>query len=284
MQTQYDIFISYSDKDRELAQRVYEALKAEGLKCWIAFNDIPHGEVWAKAITQGIKNSKTFLLILSNNSNSSDQVLREIEYADKQKKKLYCYKVENLVVSDAIDYFISSIQQFEAQGITFEKAIERILSEFIRFLEIEKNNIIEPQISNIVMAQRYFDEGKKFYDENNYQEALMSLFQAANLEYDKAQTLIGQIYFDRFNPLHDYKQAYNWYLRAANNGNSESQASVGMMLHYGLGTVQNRDAAFDWLQKAANQGNVMAQENLQEHYQHRVKAKGYWKRLFGNEY
>jgi hypothetical protein len=144
MENEHDIFISYSDKDKELASKVYDALVAEGFNCWISFNDIHHGEVWAKAITQGIKNSKTFLLILTPNSNSSDQVLREIEYADKQKKKLYCYKVGNLVTSDALDYFISSIQQFETHKLPFAKGIERMSNELKRYLGVQKTSFVPP--------------------------------------------------------------------------------------------------------------------------------------------
>jgi hypothetical protein len=150
MENEHDIFISYSDKDRELASKVYDALVAEGFNCWISFNDIHHGEVWAKAITQGIKNSKTFLLILTPNSNSSDQVLREIEYADKQKKKLYCYKVGNIVTSDALDYFISSIQQFETHKLSFAKGIERMSKELKRFLGVQQRPSFTPPIQKVI--------------------------------------------------------------------------------------------------------------------------------------
>jgi TIR domain len=36
MENEHDIFISYSDKDRELARKVYDALVAEGFNCWIS--------------------------------------------------------------------------------------------------------------------------------------------------------------------------------------------------------------------------------------------------------
>ena len=256
---QYDIFISYSDKDRELARKVYEALKAEGLNCWIAFQDIPHGEVWAKAITQGIKNSKAVLLILTTNSNNSDQVLREIEYADKQKKKLYCYKVEEFSISDAIDYFISSIQQFEAHNIVFEKALERMLSEFRRYLSIKEPIVHTPKKETIDKAQEFFDKGRKFYNEEKYAEAYIPLLQAANLGHVMAQNNIGVLFHGGYGINQDYVQAMKWYLKASEQGLTSAQINIGGLYSNGIGVKQDYAQAMQWYLKAAEQGDTNAQ-------------------------
>ncbi|HAH65240.1 MAG TPA: toll/interleukin-1 receptor domain-containing protein, partial [Rhizobiales bacterium] len=75
----FDVFISYSSKDKPIADAVCAGLEANGLRCWIAPRDILPGADWGGAIIDAITGSKVMVLIFSGNANSSPQIKREVE-------------------------------------------------------------------------------------------------------------------------------------------------------------------------------------------------------------
>lgn len=53
-----DVFISYSVKDKVVADAVVASLEGHDIRCWYAPRDIKPGEDWAEAITRAIEDSK----------------------------------------------------------------------------------------------------------------------------------------------------------------------------------------------------------------------------------
>jgi len=80
-----DVFISYSKKDRELAERVDRALKAAGYTNWWDDNLIP-AEQWNQTIVSEITAASVVLVIWTFNSIESDFVRDEAETGRKAKK------------------------------------------------------------------------------------------------------------------------------------------------------------------------------------------------------
>ena len=80
-----DVFISYSSKDIEWADAICKTLETESLNCWIAHRDINPGEDWAESINNAIKESSVFVLVFSQNSNQSVQVIKELTLAVNNK-------------------------------------------------------------------------------------------------------------------------------------------------------------------------------------------------------
>jgi TIR domain len=65
------IFISYSRKDIDFAQKVVDALAANNLDTWIDWKSIPKGEDWEQEIYRGIEEADAFLFLISPDSVSS---------------------------------------------------------------------------------------------------------------------------------------------------------------------------------------------------------------------
>ena len=74
-----DVFISHSSLDRDVAESVCNILEESGFSCWVSFRikDLPPGKIYTEAITEAIDNCKIFLVLLSNNSISTEQVKQE---------------------------------------------------------------------------------------------------------------------------------------------------------------------------------------------------------------
>jgi hypothetical protein len=83
----YSCFISYSGKDQDFADRLYEGLQNKGVRCWFAPHDVKAGEKLHEQIDAAIRMHDKLLLILSEHSMNSEWVKTEIAKARKRELK-----------------------------------------------------------------------------------------------------------------------------------------------------------------------------------------------------
>jgi hypothetical protein len=81
----YSCFISYSTKDQDFAGRLYADLQNNGVRCWLATEDLQGGKKVHEQIDQAIRIHDRLLLVLSGNSMSSEWVKTEIAKARKKE-------------------------------------------------------------------------------------------------------------------------------------------------------------------------------------------------------
>ena len=98
----FDIFVSYSTKDKVVADAIVSALEIKNIRCWYAPRDIKPGANWAESITDAIQQCNIFLLIFSSNSNQSTHVLDEVSYAISEEKMIIPFRIENLDPAGAL--------------------------------------------------------------------------------------------------------------------------------------------------------------------------------------
>src|SRR5947208_3604227 len=77
----HDVFISHSSQDKPIADAVCNGLETAAIRCWMAPRDVQPGRSFAGEITRAIQRSKVMVLIFSAHSNTSEQVLREVQLA-----------------------------------------------------------------------------------------------------------------------------------------------------------------------------------------------------------
>lgn len=109
-----EIFISYSSKDESIARTVCKCLENANISCWIAYRDIQRGKTYASEILRGIKETKITILLFSKNSNVSEHVLNEIDYAFTHNKIIVPFKLEETEMSDELHYYLSRKQWIPA--------------------------------------------------------------------------------------------------------------------------------------------------------------------------
>lgn len=102
----YSIFISYSSADEAFAQRIYNDLQTNGIRCWFAPQDMKAGSRIRDAIYDSIKISDKVLLILSNNSIRSQWVEEEVNVAlERERKKketiLFPIRIDNTIMESS---------------------------------------------------------------------------------------------------------------------------------------------------------------------------------------
>jgi uncharacterized protein YjbI with pentapeptide repeats len=92
----YSCFISYSSRDEEFAKRLHADLQTGGVRCWFAPEDMKIGDKIRPRLDEAIRVHDKLLLVLSENSVSSDWVETEVETAfarERAEKKLVLFPV-----------------------------------------------------------------------------------------------------------------------------------------------------------------------------------------------
>ena len=128
-----DVFLSYSSNDKTTADAVCAGLENDGIRCWVAPRDILPGMSWGEAIIEGIVASQVMVIILSAASNSSPQVLREVERAVSKGIPIIPFRIENIVPSKSMEFFLSTPHWLDAMSKPLENHIQR-LSQSVRAL------------------------------------------------------------------------------------------------------------------------------------------------------
>ena len=110
----YDIFISYSTTDQKIVEGLSAYLEQNGIRCFVAYRDIPKGVVWAKAITEALEKSKLMVVVFSEHFNRSEQVDREIEMCIEERKPILTFRIEDTAFSGAKKYYLKNINWIDA--------------------------------------------------------------------------------------------------------------------------------------------------------------------------
>jgi TIR domain len=109
-----EVFVSYSQPDRACAFELVTQLEAGGVGCWIAPRDIAPAADWAAAIIEAISNARIMVLVFSASSNASPQVRREVERAVHKQVRILPFRIENVLPSQSLEYFLSAAHWLDA--------------------------------------------------------------------------------------------------------------------------------------------------------------------------
>jgi hypothetical protein len=80
-------FISYATVDQEFVSRLYNQLRAHGIECWYAQEDLKIGDPIRQRIQEAIRVCDKLILVLSNQSVRSNWVEQEVETAFDEENR-----------------------------------------------------------------------------------------------------------------------------------------------------------------------------------------------------
>jgi hypothetical protein len=111
----YQVFISHSTRNADVASAMKSFLESQGIRCWKAPEDIPAGTVWSTGIMRGLKECPIVVLIFSKEADDSTNVLKEIALADNFKKIIVPFRIEDCLPGDEkLGYFLCMPQWLDA--------------------------------------------------------------------------------------------------------------------------------------------------------------------------
>lgn len=109
----HQVFISYSRKDKEIAEYLCNILKDNSIEYWIDKEGIYSSSNYKELIVDAIDVSKAVIFISSVNSNASINVIREIGYAVNMNKPILPLVLDDAPYAKSIRLDISDIDQID---------------------------------------------------------------------------------------------------------------------------------------------------------------------------
>ena len=302
------VFISYSTDNQSSAEALRNLFSKHGYGTWMATYDIPPGMKFAEAINQAIKGCDCFVLLLTNQSQNSKWVAKEVERAIHYRKLLIPISLENVILNDEFEFYISTDQIIPVKTISEDSVeIKKILQTLSIHVSRTNANVptekdapkVTSDTSDSSITARRAKYKSAMSDDfgrwrtQDFKQAIKQLLRDAKQGDSLAQLYLGDCYYNGLGVKECKKTAAKWYARSAHNGEVSAQFKLGMAYYYGWGVDSHDGKAVEWLTKAANSGLSDAQYMLGWYYfgtfgTHRDYAKAfYWLKLAaeqGNKY
>jgi type II secretory pathway pseudopilin PulG len=130
----HDVFISYSSMDKAVADAVCAELENNEVRCWIAPRDIRPGAEWGESIVEAINNCRVMVLVFSRSANESPQIRREVERAVNKGVIVVPLRIEDVVPTRSLEYFIGAVHWLDALTPPIEHHVKTLAADIRRIL------------------------------------------------------------------------------------------------------------------------------------------------------
>ena len=108
------VFICYSTKDSDIIEIIKKQLKDNNICFWIAPDSIPVGSEYTEMIVDAIENSSVVLLVLSEHSQKSIWVPKELDIAISADKVIIPVHIDKSTLNKKMKFRLSNSQIAEA--------------------------------------------------------------------------------------------------------------------------------------------------------------------------
>lgn len=136
METQ-QYFFSYSRKDADFVIKLAGDLKKAGINVWVDQLDISPGARWDDSVEKGLQNATGMLVVLSETSAQSENVMDEVSYALGKGKRVVPLLIHNCEVPFRLARF---------QRIDFTKDYDTAFQHLVQTLNAPQTTSVNEQI------------------------------------------------------------------------------------------------------------------------------------------
>ncbi len=126
-----DVFVSYSRENKDEVLGITRELKEAGVSLWIDQGGIDAATLWGEEIVNAIDQCKVLLLMISEQSIRSQNVLRELMLVNEKKKHILPVHLAPVTIPASLKYPLAGIQHveyFQGDKAANVQAILRALS------------------------------------------------------------------------------------------------------------------------------------------------------------
>ena len=102
----HDVFISYSSKDKTIADAVCAGMEKEGIRCWIAPRDILPSENYDDAIIRALNSARVMVVIFSSRIFTSQFVKSEVERGFSKGLTIAPFRIENVDPEGGLELYL----------------------------------------------------------------------------------------------------------------------------------------------------------------------------------
>lgn len=258
----YDIFISYSTRDKERVLRTVRDLKRKGYRIWMDEEGISSGEQFKKSIVDGLENSEMMLFFSSFHSNKSEWTEKEVGYADRHKKRIIPIKLDGSAYNKSVDFDLGNFDYVDFSASTnVSKEKEKLYSCLEKIFgkkDTEERHLdVNNQILKLADKYRKGDGVPR-----DYIFAASLYRKAADQGNAIAQCNLATLYYLGTGVKKDLNLAATLYKMSSMGGSSLATYKLGKMHFEGIAVTHNMSQAILLFQDAARKGCSQAIEEL----------------------
>ncbi|MDF7822633.1 TIR domain-containing protein [Pontiellaceae bacterium B12227] len=122
------VFISYASENITDSMVLCHLMEQRNIPCWIAPRDIDPGNNYGEAIIEAITHVNAVVVLLTDASNKSKYVAREIERSVSNDKHIIPVVIGSVIPSKKLEFFLSDIQWELVNEASWKKMISKLSS------------------------------------------------------------------------------------------------------------------------------------------------------------
>ena len=127
------IFLSYSEEDKAIQEKMRKRLMREGFTVWVNTVDIPTATDFQQAINQGIEKADNIVFLLSPNSLTSQYCQQELAYAHRYHKRIIPLLIQSMDPATLPDE-LRIVQFIDCTSLASDVHFDRAMDKLIRTL------------------------------------------------------------------------------------------------------------------------------------------------------
>ena len=260
----FDVFISYSTKNKTIADALVAYLEQQEIGCWIAPRNIEGGLDYAEEIVDAISRIKVFVLIFSAQSSQSKHVPREIGVAAHFDKFIIPFRTDDTPLKGFFLYYLSTLQWIEAGSVIKKHfpEVEKAVRQHLRKKEPVIGTAIAPCSFGVVCNPLSMIADGLLYAIRSLSprskdpaNALKQVRFAAEQGDPEAQNRLGICYTNGIGVRKAPEEAVKWFRKAAEQGFAKAQYDLGLCYERGFGVSKDPAEAEKWFLEAEKRMN-----------------------------
>lgn len=269
-------FISYSTKNQQDADILRDILIKNHIRCWRAPDDISTGSRYANVINDAIEQCACVVLLLTEASQESVWVEKELECAESYRKPILPIQIGNFALNSGFRFLLGNLQivsitQIDETSDIWIK-IQDSIEKFVPVIQKE-NNAPTRKIgidNRLKLAEEWNKRGDDYYRgrgvEKNEEKAFEWYDRAARAGNVFGMVNVAYAYQHGEGVERDCKKAFYWYKKSAEAQDARGMNYLADAYYKGIGVEQNYIEAFYWHKKSAEAGSAKGMNNLARAY------------------
>ena len=133
---------------------VVESLRGNGISVWVDEGNIHAADLWSEQIVQAIADCHVMVVMLSQNSTDSHNVVKEVMLASEQKKALLPVYLEPAEVPAKLQYQLAGIQHLELYGQDEQQVLEDLANGLAKRGVSREGEATVPQSTTVKRHER----------------------------------------------------------------------------------------------------------------------------------
>ena len=129
----HEVFISYANADRSVADPLVERIEETGVRCWIAPRDEVPGLRYGDVIDEAVEQAKIVVVLFSKSALKSEWVNREVELAAALHKIIVPVRVDDVQLRGQMRLLLNNLHWIDLQADR-ELGVQQVSASIARFL------------------------------------------------------------------------------------------------------------------------------------------------------